>query len=472
MDESSLAAVLAAAFPGRDASLVGHRRLSAGASRLTVALDAAVGGRPEPLVLQIDAVAPPDPAGGDPATGGTTVLDVAVQAAVLRRAATAGVPVPAVVWADPDGDVLGAPALLATRVEGETLPRRILRDPALADARGRFADDCGRVLAALHRVDVGALGLPAPDPLDAVRRSLDGTGEPRPAFELAWAWLGATRPAATGDGLVHGDFRLGNLIVGPDGVRAVLDWELAHVGDPLEDLGWLCSTAWRFGEEPPVGGMGRREALYAAYEAAGGVAVDPAAARWWEVLASLSWGVICMRQARRHLSGASRSVELAAIGRRVCESEWDLLGLLPGPEVDREGAAAPGRPAAPADPTGGLHGRPTAAELVEAVAEWLEDELGPAAGEAHRFHARVAANVLTTVVRELELGPAQAAAHQGRLDALGYRNNAELASAVRAGTVGAARAGEVRAAIRQEVEDRLAVANPRYLLRHPHRASG
>jgi aminoglycoside phosphotransferase (APT) family kinase protein len=125
---------------------------------------------------------------------------------------------------------------------------------------------------------------------------------------------------------VHGDFRNGNLIVGPEGVRSVLDWELTHIGDPIEDLGWLCANAWRFGGELPVGGFGTYDDLIAGYESASGETVDRAALNWWEAAANLSWGVICIAQANTHRSGAVRSVELAAIGRRVCETEWDLLG--------------------------------------------------------------------------------------------------------------------------------------------------
>jgi aminoglycoside phosphotransferase (APT) family kinase protein len=393
------------------------------------------------------------------------VIDVGRQGDVLRRAAMAGVPVPPVVWTDTAGEVLGAPALLAARVEGETLPRRILREPGLAAARAGFADECGRILAALHRTDTRGLDLPAPDALEEVRRSLDTSGEPRPAFEVAYRWLAERRPPATATTLVHGDFRLGNLVVDGHGVAAVLDWELAHLGDPLEDLGWLCSVAWRFGEEMAVGGMGGRESLYEAYETAGGPPVDRGAARWWEVLASLSWGAICQRQARRHLLGLSRSMELAAIGRRVCESEWDLIHLLrPGSGTALSGGGAPSGGGVSGDPTGGLHGRPTAAELVRAVAEWLEGDIGPATGEAHRFHVRVATHVLATVGREIDLGPAQRAAHRVRLDALGYEDDAALAGAIRAGEVGDADA-EVWDAVAAGVRDRLAVANPGYLLR-------
>ncbi|MBV8303223.1 MAG: phosphotransferase family protein, partial [Acidimicrobiia bacterium] len=186
-------------------------------------------------------------------------------------------------------------------------------------------------LAAIHSIPVDRVpGLNAE--IDAVatwRAMLDGLGQPHPTFELALRWLDDLRPPGTGAAVVHGDFRNGNLIVGPEGLRAVLDWELAHVGDPMEDLGWLCVRAWRFGVgDRPVGGFGARADLYAAYGRASGRAVEPDVVRWWEVLGTLKWGVMCIAQAFTHLSGTVRSVELAAIGRRVCENEWDLLELI------------------------------------------------------------------------------------------------------------------------------------------------
>ncbi len=129
---------------------------------------------------------------------------------------------------------------------------------------------------------------------------------------------------------MHGDFRLGNVIVDDEGLAAVIDWELAHRGDPMEDLGWLCVKAWRFGSSEPVAGVGRYEDLFAAYEAAGGAPVDPETVRWWEVLGTLKWGIMCIMQASAHLTGMARSHELAAIGRRVCENEYDLFLALEG----------------------------------------------------------------------------------------------------------------------------------------------
>ncbi len=293
--------------------------LSAGASRLTSSVDVVADGGPAvPLVLQRQR--PGSPGGG--------ALDV--EARLLRAAYAGGVPVPRLVAVDPSGEALGAPFLLTERVEGETIPRRIFRNPDLAPARERFAADCGRILARIHALPLTDLpDLPRRDELKELVGHLDNALDTSPAFELALLWLEENRPPAVEPVVVHGDFRNGNLIVGPDGVRVVLDWELAHAGDPMEDLGWLCVRAWRFGERLPVGGLGTREQLFDAYVGAGGREVDPDVVFWWEVLGTLKWGLICSLQARAHLDGHSRSVELALIGRRVCENEYDLLRMLP-----------------------------------------------------------------------------------------------------------------------------------------------
>jgi aminoglycoside phosphotransferase (APT) family kinase protein len=152
---------------------------------------------------------------------------------------------------------------------------------------------------------------------------------PRPVFELAFRWLREHLPPATAVVLVHGDYRHGNLIIGERGVHAVLDWELAHVGDPIEDLAWLCIPPWRFGElDKPVGGFGVREELLEAYESASGLSIDRARLEWWDVLGSLRWGVMCADMPKWLRSGRDTSVERALISRRASESELDLLRLL------------------------------------------------------------------------------------------------------------------------------------------------
>ena len=221
---------------------------------------------------------------------------------------------------------------------------------------------------------------------------------------MAIRTLEADPPPARRPVTVHGDLRLGNLIVGPRSLRAVIDWELVHAGNPAEDLGWLCVKAWRFGVDAPAAGVGTREELLAAYRAAGGADISLDELRWWEILGTLRWGVICMSQAWAHLSGAHRSVELAAIGRRICEQEWDLLLLL-APNAAAEAAARRPRAAGVPRPAPAPYGRPTASELLDAVREFLTDQVMPATTGQLAFHARVAANVLGIVARERELGP-------------------------------------------------------------------
>lgn len=388
-----------------------------------------------------------------------------LEAALITAAGSVGVPVPGLVTASDDRAHLGSSFMVVDRLEGETIPRRILREPDLAAARTGLARECGRILARLHSVPTAAApGLDAADPLAQYRALMDGLGGTSAVFELAFRWLSDHRPEARPASIVHGDFRNGNLIVGPDGIRAVLDWELAHVGDPMEDLGWLCVKSWRFGVDLPVGGFGTYAELIEGYESAGGNPVDPSALLWWEVFGNLRWGIICMMQAGAHTSGAIRSVELAAIGRRVCEVEWDLLSILPAPaaaSVAPDGTASPAQASTPLS-RAYLHGSPDAAGLVEAVREYLERDVMAATEGRVRFHARVAANVLGMVERELSMGPDQAERHRTALAAFGVADEAGLAGGIRRGQIDAADPA-LWALASDTVRARLEVANPRYL---------
>jgi aminoglycoside phosphotransferase (APT) family kinase protein len=302
----------------------GLRRLSGGASRETWSFDAvADGGVRLPLVLRRD---PP----------GSAVLGTPVdEYALIGAAARSGVPVAPLRFRLEPADQLGT-GFVTDFVAGETLGRRIVHDDPYGPARAVFAGECGRILAGLHRVPVEDTPLEPPSAtrssaaaqLDLFERLLDGYDVARPVLELALRWL---RTHATNGGrrvVVHGDFRVGNLIVGPEGIRAVLDWELAHIGEPAEDIGWLCTRSWRFGGPGRVGGVGDLDDLLAAYGQAGGDPIDPEQVRYWEVLGNLRWAVIAVAQAFSHLHGVRRSVELAAIGRRVAEVEHDLMELL------------------------------------------------------------------------------------------------------------------------------------------------
>ncbi|HEY2716690.1 MAG TPA: phosphotransferase family protein, partial [Solirubrobacterales bacterium] len=301
--------------------------LGGGASREILAIDAVVDGEPRPLVLRRD-------------PGGRSESSRESEFELLRAAHRHGVPVPEPVFALRPEDGLGS-GFVMERVSGETIGPRIVRSPELEEARQGLARACGEAMARIHAIPLAEVGFlegesadPALAELDRWQAILDEIGEPHPVLELALRRLRAAPPRAAGATVVHGDFRNGNLVVGPDGLRAVLDWELAHRGDPMEDLGWICTRAWRFKRpELPVGGFGTREQLFEGYAAVAGAAVDPGAVRFWEAFGSLKWAVICLMQARTHLSGSQPSMELAAIGRRACEPEWELLELLA-----REGA--------------------------------------------------------------------------------------------------------------------------------------
>jgi len=256
--------------------------------------------------------------------------DLTVEVAALRAARAAGVPVPQVIVAG-GADVLGQPFMVLEAIDGETIARKILRDDTFAQARPVLVEHMAQALAAIHEVTVDQVpGLPETDQVVQYREALDGFGQPHPAFELALRWLDEHRPSVARRTLVHGDFRLGNLMVGPRGLNAVLDWELTHAGDPVEDLGWLCVRAWRFGGREPVAGLGSYQALLDAYRNASGVEVTLDELRWWEVMGTTKWGIMCILQATNHLQGLTRSHELAAIGRRVCENEHDVFLALEG----------------------------------------------------------------------------------------------------------------------------------------------
>lgn len=255
------------------------------------------------------------------------------EAALITAARAAGVPAPAVRHVLRPADPAG-PGFVMDRLEGETLGRRIVRDPALAGARRVLAQQCGAAMARIHAL--------ATDRLPALRTACARAeltfqaelhrshGTARPVFALALQWLARHAPADVDRPvLVHGDFRNGNLMVGPDGLRGVLDWELAHLGDPMEDLGWICVRSWRFGagKALPVGGFGTREELCAGYAEAGG-RLDAARLRWWEMLGTLKWGIVCESMVQAWIDGTEPELEKAAIGRRVSEAESDLLALL------------------------------------------------------------------------------------------------------------------------------------------------
>ncbi|HZP29002.1 MAG TPA: phosphotransferase [Acidimicrobiia bacterium] len=409
-----LAAALEPAL-GAPVEIAALQRLTGGASRETWAFTA----NGEECILRRD---PP----GRPGAPGA----MRREADAMRACVRAGLRAPEVL-VDDDGTRLGTAGLVMRRVPGETIARRILRDAEFAGARRVLVRDLGRFLAGLHALDPASVpgAESVADPLGSVWEKYLAADDRSATFERAHEWLVANRPPPSGETLVHGDLRMGNVIVDSAGLAAAIDWELVHRGDPLEDLAWLCLKAWRFGEPLEVGGLGTVDELVAAYEGAGGRPVDRRAFHWWLVEKTLTWGIGCMLQASIHLSGRVRSVELAAVGRRVAEQEWDLVELL-APDARNAALAAPPAPAQPDDPA--RYGRPTARELLDAVREFLTREVMPSTDTKVSFHARVAANALGIVERELAQQPVE-------------------------------RPTDDWTALALAVRDRLAVANPKYL---------
>ncbi|WP_176593321.1 phosphotransferase family protein [Sphingobium sp. EM0848] len=318
-----MAALVDRIVPG--AELAHMRRLSGGASQETWAFEAQGAEVAQKLILR---------RGTPGAELHPMVAGFAVEAAAIRAAAAQGVPCPHIRHELEPGDRLGE-GFVTDHVDGETLARRIQRDEEFAAARETLVASFGAILAKVHRAradDLPPMRIAGiAQTLRTIRAALDADPTARPVFELALAWATRNAPPEPDQlALIHGDFRLGNMIVGPNGIGALLDWELAHLGDPAEDLAWISLPPWRFGRmDQPVAGLGQRAALFDAYTKVSGEVIDPARVHWWEVMGSLRWGLFCAEMLTRFRSD-DPSVERGMIVRRISESEIDLLAAIEG----------------------------------------------------------------------------------------------------------------------------------------------
>jgi aminoglycoside phosphotransferase (APT) family kinase protein len=318
---------------GSSVHVLAAHQLAGGASRDTWGVDVNVATGPEAgrhsYVLRRDS--------------GGTITDDALsreqEFRLLETVYTAGVMVARPRWVCADPAVLGAPFLIVERLEGESVGRRVVRDASLAEARAKLPRQMGEQLAQIHAVQLSAAldFLPRPDPgespaacaVKGCAQQLARLGEPHPALMLAFRWLGKHAPACDESVLVHGDFRLGNLMVGPEGLAGIFDWEFAHVGDPAEDLAWPCVRSWRFGNDHlRLAGIAAPDEFWASYREHCGRTVDAFHLRYWEILGNFRWAVGCIAQAHRHLSGQAKSIEFASLGRRTAEMELELLDLI------------------------------------------------------------------------------------------------------------------------------------------------
>ncbi|MGQ7830656.1 phosphotransferase [Altererythrobacter sp. Z27] len=370
-----------------------------------------------------------------------------IEAAAIRAVHTVGVLAPEIVVELEPDDGLGT-GFVMRALPGTPDPRTILADNA-GDAEGReLAGQLARELAGIHGVDFNALpeGLPTLDPAEGVaglRTQFEEAGGDRPVVALALRWLEDNMPAPTDPALIHGDYRLGNVLVAGHELTGVLDWELAHLGDPHEDLAYACMTVWRFARiDRPAAGLASLEDWFAAYEAAGGRPVDPARFHWWLVYRTCWWALGCWRMGRTWREGADRTVERAIISRRTSEQELDLLLLLESeaPQAERERVLPPSSLLPP--PTG----EATAGELATAISEWLatvKDRM-----EGHdRFQHAVARNALGIIARD----------YAAKVDPV----DAPLARALLDGTRTLAEPG-LLAQLRRSALDKLAVDMPKY----------
>ena len=263
---------------------------------------------------------------------GPLAIKTADEARIQKEVIKVGAPVPIILAVSKNEEELGDSYIMHF-VEGESIARKILRDKEYKKALPILAYQCGEAIAKIHNVDINNFSFlpkkPAEDQLEDLYSTYQSFEQPSPVFEYAYLWLKEQDFGNFQESLVHGDFRLGNIIVNSDGLQSIIDWELAHIGNPLQDLGWVCGNSWRFGKnDKVVGGFGELEDLLEGYNSVSKLKVDKEMVRCWQVFGTFRWGVICLIQAYAHLNGTINSIEKAAIGRRVSETEIDIVDLL------------------------------------------------------------------------------------------------------------------------------------------------
>lgn len=314
---------------GESIQITGMTPLAGGASRDSWALEAQIGQEVERLVLRRDF----------PTTMNEDALTRAQEYHLMQTAYDCGVKVARMRWQSDDPNILELPFFLMDYVEGVSIGRKVITLPELAHAREVLPEQMAEQLARIHSINPAEHNLsflrrpahdhPALDAIDSTYVLLDNLGVHNPAFEFVLRWCKQNAPDPDRITFLHGDFRIGNLLVDANGLAAVIDWEFAHIGDPTEEIGYLCMRDWRFGNDHlRAGGLCDRERFIEAYERYSGYTLNRQAADWWEIMGNIRWGIICLNQAERHLSGRDPSVELASLGRRSAEMQLEALHLI------------------------------------------------------------------------------------------------------------------------------------------------
>ena len=257
--------------------------------------------------------------------------------ALLAVAARAGVSVAQPLWLCTEREVIGRPFFIMRWVEGTAAGHVLARDPGVVADRAQLALRLGHELALIHSIrppqpDLDFLPVgdeaPALQAVARLRRELDALPSPRPALAWGLRWLERHAPPRGEIVLCHGDFRTGNYLADVHGLAAILDWEFAGWGDPLQDIGWFCARCWRFGADTrEAGGIGQRADFYRGYEATSGRRLDRGQVSYWEVMAHVRWAVIALAQAHRHVSGEETSLLLVLTGHIVPELEYEVLTM-------------------------------------------------------------------------------------------------------------------------------------------------
>ena len=406
--DSALQRVLSREVQGFQ-SLQSCKQLTAGASQETYCIS--INTSSGELQLALRRAQPTMDA--DSSVGG---ISLDTEARLFQLAGAGAIPGPGIVYVLQPGDELGA-GFIMEWLEGETLGQRIVRAEEFSDVRPQLARECGEILGRIHALDWQAAGLqedlPTIEPTTLVEETWSYYREfnvPVPMIDYTWRWLKENLPTQSRMTLVHGDFRNGNLMVTPGGINAVLDWELAQVGDPLRDLGWLCVNSWRFGKsELPVGGFGEVDDLLAGYRDTSGIEVTSEQLQFWQVFGSFWWAMATLQMANAWRSGEAPSLERPVIGRRSTEAQMDCVNLI-----------IPGAFSLPAMERSITEGTqlPMQAELLEGVAKFLKEQVAAQLDPHNGFLARVAANSLGIAQREFQYGQDLVTQEQQRLEAL------------------------------------------------------
>jgi len=448
--ESELTALCQKLFGG-SYKISGLKRLTGGASSATWSFDY----HQTPLILRQKTT------NADDLEFKRSPVGLKAEGELIALAGKQGVNTP-VVYAVTDPDSALGESMLMNRMKGEALPQVLFKDPQYQPALSKLTDECAQAMARIHSLPLAGLEaeLEVKTPAsvtEGLKELVMTFGNNNPVLSCALKWMTDNCPDSEESVLVHADFRMGNLLLDSNGIAAVLDWELAHIGDPISDISHLCAPPWRFGRySKEVGGFGNIADLVAAYEGHSGRRVDPKRLSWWRVQASVNWCVMCMIMANIWRSGADREFERSVIGTRVSESEIDILLLfdemygfedsydLKQLDVEVQESKAEIYPN----------------ELATAVIEWLSDDVIPNFRGREAFKARVARNALRILQRAVERSGEYRLRQTKRLAELGLSATG-LIQGITDGTLNIT-SHDIREHLKLTTLERLAVDQPGY----------